>query len=112
MSFLSCKYPIYAVLFRQALDRTLLFKLICLFLFQVMDVGLLKQHLAKQHQQTGAATSHKEVVKGEGHLCPDCGKKCQYLSELEIHMAIQVNITFNCRVKSTNTRLVLCNFNI
>jgi uncharacterized protein with PIN domain len=58
--------------------------------FQVMDVGLLKQHLAKQHQQTGAATSHKEAVKGEGHLCPDCGKKCQYLSELEIHMAIQV----------------------
>jgi KRAB domain-containing zinc finger protein len=54
-----------------------------------MEVGMLKQHLAKQHQQTGAATSHKEAIKGEGHLCPDCGKKCQYLSELEIHMAIQ-----------------------
>ena len=54
-----------------------------------MDVSLLKQHLAKQHQQTGAAPGQKDSIKGEGHLCPDCGKKCQYLSELEIHMAIQ-----------------------
>ena len=54
-----------------------------------MDVAMLKQHMAKQHQQTGAAPGQKDSVKGEGHLCPDCGKKCQYLSELEIHMAIQ-----------------------
>jgi predicted RNA-binding Zn-ribbon protein involved in translation (DUF1610 family) len=54
-----------------------------------MEVGMLKQHLAKVHQQTGATTGQRDGVKGEGHLCPDCGKKCQYLSELEIHMAIQ-----------------------
>lgn len=53
----------------------------CVECLEIMPVENLKQHLSKVHQQTG----HKE----EGHLCPDCGKKCQYLSELEIHMAIQ-----------------------
>ncbi len=76
-----------------------------------MDVGLLKQHLAKQHQQTGAATSHKEAVKGEGHLCPDCGKKCQYLSELEIHMAIQVKM-IKMENSYENTQLLFCAFRI
>lgn len=69
-----------------ALNSSLSQKIIFL---QVMDVTMLKQHMAKQHQQTGAAPGQKDSVKGEGHLCPDCGKKCQYLSELEIHMAIQ-----------------------
>jgi hypothetical protein len=48
---------------------------------KVMDVESLKGHINKMHQPSGGT---------EGHLCPDCGKKCQYLSELEIHIAIQV----------------------